>query len=52
MDNYYWGVPDATVKFCENKYERYYWIAEYHNTISSFCYVIMGLIISLREMER
>ena len=30
--NYYWGVPDATVSFCENKYEKYYWIAEYHNT--------------------
>ena len=43
--NYYWGVPDATVSFCENKYEKYYWIAEYHNTISSLCYVIMGLII-------
>jgi len=43
----FWGTPDASVKFCENKYEKYYWIAEYHNTISSLCYIIVGIGIIL-----
>ena len=40
---YYWGKPDISVKFCENKYENYFWIAEYHNTISAFIYLLVGL---------
>ena len=50
--NYYWGVPDATVSFCENKYVKYDWIAEYHNTISSLCYVVVGLgIIKMTRLK-
>tara|TARA_B100000963_G_scaffold277573_1_gene245956 strand:- start:16410 stop:17015 length:606 start_codon:yes stop_codon:yes gene_type:complete len=45
MDNitYYWGEPDISVKFCENKYDKYFWIAEYHNTISSIIYLLVGI---------
>ena len=43
MKDVFWGTPDATVSFCENKYVKYDWIAEYHNTISSLCYVMVGL---------
>jgi hypothetical protein len=43
--NYYWGIPDATVSFCEDKYAKYFWIAEYHNTISASCYIITGLFM-------
>jgi len=49
--NYYWGIPDASVSFCENKYEKHYWIAEYHNTISSLCYVIVGLLIMRSRLK-
>ena len=49
--NYYWGIPDASVSFCENKYDKYFWIAEYHNTISSLCYVIMGLLIMRSRLK-
>jgi len=45
--NYYWGQPDTSVSFCENKYSRYFWLAEYHNTISSLFYVVIGLILLL-----
>lgn len=40
---YYWGKPDISVKFCEKKYDNYFWIAEYHNTISSIIYLLVGL---------
>jgi len=41
----YWGKSDASVSFCENKYMKSPFIAEYHNTISSLCYVFMGLLL-------
>ena len=41
----YWGKSDASVSFCENKYMKTPFIAEYHNTISSSCYVFMGLLL-------
>ena len=48
---YYWGIPDASVSFCENKYEKYYWIAEYHNTISSFCYILVGIMMMKTRLK-
>ena len=39
---YYWGTPDISVKFCEKKYDNYFWIAEYHNTISAFIYLLVS----------
>ena len=51
MKNGFWGIHDASVSFCENKYERYYWIAEYHNTISSVCYIVVGLLIMQTRLK-
>jgi len=41
----YWGKSDTSVSFCENKYIKSQFIAEYHNAISSLCYVFMGLLL-------
>ena len=41
--DYYWGPEDTSVHFCEDKYVRSQWIAEYFNTISSIYYVLVGL---------
>lgn len=43
--NKFWGDSDASISFCENKYMKSPFIAEYHNTISSLCYVFMGLLL-------
>lgn len=40
---YYWGLPDASVEFCEDKYVEVHWIAEYYNTLSSFLYILVGM---------
>ena len=42
--NNYWGLSDISVRFCEDKYTRVFWIAEYYNTMSSLCYIIIGII--------
>ena len=39
----YWGLPDASVSFCENKYEKNEYIAEYYNTISAIPYILVGI---------
>ena len=39
----YWGYPDATVQFCEDKYNVLPYVAEYYNTMSALSYVIVGL---------
>ena len=41
---YFWGVPDASIHFCEDKYNHVYWIAEYYNTLSAFFYIVVGLM--------
>ena len=51
MRDEFWGTPDASVSFCENKYVKYYWIAEYHNTISSFCYIFVGLMMMRTRLK-
>jgi dihydroceramidase len=40
---YYWGEPDASVTFCEDKYTEVFWIAEYYNTLSAFFYIFVGM---------
>jgi hypothetical protein len=40
---YYWGNPDTSVTFCESKYTKVFWIAEFYNTLSSLCYICVGL---------
>ena len=39
---FYWGVPDTSITFCEDKYAQSVWIAEYHNTLSALFYIAMG----------
>ncbi len=39
---YYWGNPDTSITFCESKYTKVFWIAEFYNTLSSLCYVCVG----------
>ena len=41
--NYFWGIPDASVKFCEDKYDVVPWIAEYTNACSAICYFSVGV---------
>ena len=40
---YFWGEPDTTVHFCENKYNVFSWVAEYDNTFSAIPYILLGL---------
>ena len=41
----YWGNPDASVSFCEDKYNVLPYVAEYYNTMSAISYIIVGLIL-------
>ena len=41
----YWGNPDASVNFCEDKYNVLPYVAEYYNTMSAISYLIVGLIL-------
>lgn len=40
----YWGEPDSSISFCEDKYIKSYYIAEYYNTLSAISYIIIGCI--------
>tara|TARA_Y100000589_G_scaffold39613_1_gene33177 strand:- start:2689 stop:3297 length:609 start_codon:yes stop_codon:yes gene_type:complete len=48
----YWGTPDVSVSFCEDKYIVSNYIAEYYNTMSALSYVIVGLIFSRTRLKR
>ena len=48
----YWGEPDSSVSFCEEKYKEVFWIAEYYNTLSSFFYVVIGYIFINSRVSR
>ena len=39
----FWGIPDASVDFCENKYIESYWVGEFYNTLSSLMYICVGI---------
>ena len=39
----YWGEKDTSINFCEAKYEKSPWIAEYYNTLSSFSYILISI---------
>ena len=49
--NYYWGIPDASVSFCENKYDKYFWIAEYHNYYIFIMLCYHGVINNAFQIE-
>lgn len=48
-NNFFWGNPDASIHFCENKYDKNIWIAEYYNSISAFCYIIVAFYLYSKE---
>ncbi len=48
----YWGTPDVSVSFCEDKYIVSNYIAEYYNTMSALSYVIVGLMFSRTRLKR
>ncbi|RIB14401.1 ceramidase [Gigaspora rosea] len=39
----FWGVPTATIDWCERNYEVTHYIAEFFNTLSSLCMVSAGI---------
>ena len=41
----FWGKPDVSVSFCEEKYVVSDYIAEYYNTMSALSYVIVGIYL-------
>lgn len=41
--NNYWGIRDASVKFCEEPYVHSNYIAEYYNTLSGISYILIAL---------
>ena len=41
----YWGNPDVSVKFCEDKYKVSNYVAEYYNTLSAISYIIVGIFL-------
>ena len=47
----YWGNPDATVSFCEDKYKVTTYIAEYYNTMSAFSYIIVGCLFYFTKIK-
>ena len=41
----YWGISNIPLTFCEGKYEKNKYIAEYYNTLSSIGYLFLGLYL-------
>ena len=39
----FWGNKDTSVTFCEDKYVKSSYIAEYYNTLSGISYSLVGL---------
>lgn len=48
----FWGAPDVSVRFCENKYVVSNYIAEYYNTMSALSYVIVGLLFYKTKLKK
>merc|ERR1712127_114270 len=48
----FWGKPDVSVSFCENKYVVSDYIAEYYNTMSALSYVIVGLLFYKTKLKK
>ena len=52
MSFYYCILKDTSVNFCENKYIKSKYIAEYYNTLSGFLYILVGLIYINTKIKR
>lgn len=48
----FWGTPDVSVRFCENKYNVSNYIAEYYNTMSALSYIIVGLLFYKTKLRK
>lgn len=48
----FWGTPDVSVSFCEDKYVVSNYIAEYYNTMSALSYVIVGLLFYKTRLKK
>ena len=48
----FWGTPDVSVSFCEDKYIVSDYIAEYYNTMSALSYVIVGLLFYKTKLRK
>jgi dihydroceramidase len=51
----FWGATTATVDWCENNYERSFYVCEFFNTISSLAMVFagaLGVALHRRVLER
>jgi len=48
----FWGYPDASVCFCEDKYVKNDYVAEYYNTISAFSYILVGMFYYKTKLKK
>jgi dihydroceramidase len=48
----FWGKPDVSVSFCEDKYVVSDYIAEYYNTMSALAYVIVGVFFYRTRLRK
>ena len=48
----YWGTPDVSVSFCEDKYIVSNYIAEYYNTLSAFAYILVGTFYYKTKLKK
>ena len=47
----FWGKSDASISFCEDKYNMNEYIAEYYNTISSIPYILVGMFYYKTDLK-
>lgn len=49
----YWGIPSATIDWCETNYEVSHFVAEFCNTFTNLCFVIppLAAAIKLRRLN-
>ena len=48
---YFWGTPNTSITFCEDKYIIVPWIAEYYNTLSCVAFILAGLPFIRGQMK-
>ena len=48
----FWGEPDSSVHFCEDKYATNDYVAEYYNTLSAFSYILVGMFYYKTKLKK